>query len=125
MISRLEREKTEDKPWVILDQEKEIFEIGGRSLPENSSEFYTPIKEWLIEYAKSPNNSTRFVCKLDYFNSASARRLLEVFLIMKNIHNSNNEVKITWYCEKDDMLLKKKGEEMLSLVEIPFEILNY
>ena len=125
MLERLELEKTEDKPWVILDREQNVFEIGGRSLPENSDEFYAPVKEWLLKYSSAPNDTTPFVCRFDYFNSSSARRIIEIFLLLKKIQESEKEVKISWFCEKDDLMLKKRGNEMLSALDIPYEILEF
>ena len=40
---------TDDTPNVILDANNEIFEISGRSLPEDVSAFYEPILSWLDE----------------------------------------------------------------------------
>ncbi len=125
MPERFKNSKTEDQPSIIFDQEKNIFEIEGRSLPENSEEFYAPVKDWIIEYAKNPNCDTHLICKLDYFNSSSARRLIEIFILLKEISNETCKVKVTWYCEKDDLMLKKKGAEMLSIIDIPFEIIDY
>ena len=34
---------TDDTPTVILDAENDIFEISGRSLPEDVTAFYDPI----------------------------------------------------------------------------------
>ena len=36
-----------------------IMEIKGRSIPENSIEFYKPLVDWLDEYAKSPKELPR------------------------------------------------------------------
>jgi len=125
MPDRFEHPETEDRPWVVLDKEKNTFEIGGRSLPENSEDFYFPIKQWLIDYAVLPNKLTHFNFKLDYFNSASARKLIEILMLLKKIDQGDNDVKITWYTEKDDLILKKKGQEILSLIELPFEMKEF
>ena len=45
-------EGTEDTPKIILDKTNKIFEISGRSLPEDSAEFYQPVLDWLGEYAQ-------------------------------------------------------------------------
>jgi len=124
MQSRFEIEKAEDTPWVILDKEKNEFEIGGRSLPENSDEFYTPVKQWLKDYANEPNPLTQFNCKLEYFNSSSARRLIEIFILLKDISSKQHAVKVNWFCENEDFLLKKKAHEMLSLIDLPHEIIS-
>ena len=36
---------TDETPAVVLNIEKGIFEISGRSLPEDSPEFYNPLPE--------------------------------------------------------------------------------
>jgi hypothetical protein len=46
-------EGTEDTPKIILDSKNGIFEISGRSLPEDTAEFYQPVLEWLDKYAES------------------------------------------------------------------------
>ena len=66
-------EGTEDTPKIILDKTNKIFEISGRSLPEDSAEFYQPVLEWLAEYAKDPLPETTFDFKLEYFNTASSK----------------------------------------------------
>ena len=37
---------TDDTPSVTLDVANEIFEISGRSLPEDVAVFYEPILDW-------------------------------------------------------------------------------
>ena len=41
---------TEEVPTIVLDAEDGIFEIVGRSFPENVERLYMPILEWLKEY---------------------------------------------------------------------------
>ena len=65
---------TDDTPNVTLDAENDIFEISGRSLPEDVTAFYDPILNWLDEYAASPNEKTVFTFKLVYFNTARDRK---------------------------------------------------
>ena len=46
---------TDDTPTVILDKENGIFEISGRSLPEDVTTFYEPILSWLDDYQEEAN----------------------------------------------------------------------
>ena len=41
---------TDDTPAIILDKENGIFEISGRSLPEDVTTFFEPVLNWLDEY---------------------------------------------------------------------------
>src|SRR5687767_955381 len=74
----LNLEGTEDTPKIILDKKNGIMEISGRSLPEDSTEFYKPVLDWIENYANDPNSSTVFVFKLEYFNTASSKLILDL-----------------------------------------------
>ena len=57
---------------------------------------------------------------LDYFNSSSGRYLLEMFAKLQK--SANVRFEITWIAEKDDELMIEKGEELKSLVNLPFHL---
>ncbi len=115
-------EASEDTPQVILDRQNNEFMIKGRSLPEDAPKFYTPILEWLQEYVKDPNSETIFKMELDYYNSASVKELIRLLLTLEDIKKTSNSVKIIWYHKKKDKLMKSRGKEIKSLVDLPFEI---
>ncbi|HTH56512.1 MAG TPA: DUF1987 domain-containing protein [Cyclobacteriaceae bacterium] len=109
--------KTDDTPDILLDKSTGKFEISGRSLPEDSVEFYTPIFQWLEMYAKDPNPVTEFVFKLDYLNTASSKMIQDVLSALEKIKG----VKVVWYFYEDDEDMEEMGQELSELVEIPFE----
>lgn len=114
-------EGSEDTPKIILDKGNGIFEISGRSLPEDSAEFYQPILDWIEEYGKSPNPKTNFVFKLEYFNTASSKLILDILNKLEEISG----MAITWYFHEDDEDMEEAGEEFSELVDIPFEFKTY
>lgn len=114
-------EGTEDTPKILLDKANGIFEISGRSLPEDSAEFYQPILDWLDEYIKSPNSETKFIFKLEYFNTASSKLILDVLSKLENLEN----ITVLWYFHEDDEDMEEAGEEFSELVEVPFEFNTY
>lgn len=114
-------ESTEDTPKIILDRNNGIFEISGRSLPEDAAEFYEPILEWLGEYGSNPNPETVFIFKLEYFNTASSKLILDILSKIENIPNTT----IMWYFHEDDEDMEEAGTEFSDLVEIPFEFKPY
>lgn len=117
----LNLEGTEDTPKIILDKKNGIFEISGRSLPEDSAEFYKPVLEWIGNYAGDPNPATEFTFKLEYFNTASSKLILDVLSALEDIKG----MKIAWYFHEDDEDMEEAGEEFSELVEIPFEFKTY
>jgi hypothetical protein len=90
-------------------------------LPEDSAEFYRPVLEWINTYAQEANSSTEFVFKLEYFNTASSKLILDVLSALEDIKS----MKILWYFHEDDEDMEEAGQEFSELVEIPFEFKTY
>lgn len=109
--------KTDETPEIIFDKSKGTFEISGRSLPEDSVEFYSPVFEWLKLYAKDPNPTTEFIFKLDYVNTASSKMVQDILAILEKIRG----VKVVWYFHDEDEDMEEMGQELAEIVEIPFE----
>jgi hypothetical protein len=114
-------EGAEDTPKIILDKNNGIFEIAGRSLPEDSVEFYTPIIEWIREYARHPNPTTEFVFSLEYFNTASSKLILDVINALSLVEGTS----IHWHYQENDEDMREAGEEYKDLVELPFVLKSY
>ncbi len=112
-------------PKVVLDPASNTFEISGRSLPEDVSAFYSPIIEWINNYAQSPNKKTVFEFKLTYYNTASSKLLLNIMSKLEDIVADDNEVLIKWYYPEDDEDLEEAGEEYADIVDVPFESIPY
>jgi hypothetical protein len=116
---------TDDTPSVTLDAQNEIFEISGRSLPEDVAAFYEPILDWLDRYAEEPNDKTVFNFKLVYFNTASSKLILDILLKLEEMHEDDKEILIRWHFPEDDEDMEEAGEEYADIVEVPFEQVSY
>jgi hypothetical protein len=116
---------TDDTPNVILDADNNIIEFSGRSLPEDVATFYAPILEWIDEYAKSPNEKTEVIIKLEYFNTASSKMILDILLKFEEIHNEGHEVVVSWYYMEDDEDMEEAADEYADIVDIPFQKFSY
>jgi len=81
-------EGTSKTPSVKFDSNDGIFEIKGRSIPENSVEFYKPIVDWLEAYKESPLQKTMVNIRLEYFNTSSSKCILDVFKKLEVIHKA-------------------------------------
>ncbi len=125
MIKSIKIEGQEDTPKIIFDPENDIFEVSGRSLPEDATLFYEPILEWLKEYAKTPIEKTEMHVKLNYFNTASSKLLLDLLMILEEMEEDNKECLIKWFYEEEDEDMEEAGEEYSELVEVPFELIAY
>ena len=112
---------TDDTPTVTLDAGNNVFEISGRSPPEDVAAFYNPIIDWMEKYNQSPLAKTVFNFKLVYFNTASSKMLLDILMKLEELHNAGKEVVVKWHFAEDDEDMKEAGEEYADIVDVPFE----
>lgn len=115
---------TPKTPTVLFDAESGKLEIKGRSIPENSIEFYKPLVDWLEQYHSSPSKMTEVNVQLEYFNTSSSKCILDVFKKLEAIYKSGNEVVINWHYEEDDEDMLEAGEDYQSIIRIPFKMLE-
>ena len=66
-------------PEVKMDAQAGQLMIGGRSIPENSVEFYAKVLSWLDEYSSTQSGATVMDVKLEYFNTSSSKCILDIF----------------------------------------------
>ena len=125
MLQPIIKEKTKNSPEIVLDVENKAFKIGGRSIVEDPGEFYAPIYKWLEEYVKSPLPETNFVFDLEYFNSSSARQIMEIIMLLEKIPGTSNKVKVSWLYEEGDEMSKERGDEIKLVSKLDFEITEY
>jgi len=117
-------EGTPKTPTITLNPESGIIEIKGRSIPENSIEFYKPIVDWLEDYAKKPNEKTVVNIQLEYFNTSSSKCILDVFKKLENLEKDKNDVVVNWYYEEDDEDMLEAGEDYESIIKVPFKMIE-
>ncbi len=117
-------EGTPKTPTVNFNSDTGVIEIKGRSIPENSIEFYRPLVEWLEEYGKTPSKLTTVNIQLEYFNTSSSKCILDVFKKLEAIKKAKNDVIINWYYEEDDEDMLEAGEDYESIIRIPFKMIE-
>ncbi len=114
---------------VILDPDNERYEISGESRPEDVSDFFMPILNWLDEFGvdldekegRDKAGQMEFNFNIDYFNSTSATFILDIVKKIGKIRSTGNDIMVKWHYEEDDEDMLEVGKEMSRLVKFPFE----
>jgi len=108
-------------PLVKFNAQDGKLEFRGRSIPENSIEFYTPIFDWIDKYSIQPKGETNVNIQLEYFNTSSSKCLLDIFKKLQSLHTSNkSKVTVTWFYEEDDEDMLEAGEDYQAIIKVPF-----
>lgn len=121
-MENLKIEGTKQSPYVDFNATTGKLELSGRSIPENSFEFYNPLLEWLMEYAKSPKEETVLKVYLEYFNTSSSKYILEVLKKLKDVNKiGGGIVKVDWCYDEDDEEMMETGEDYEDVTGLEFE----
>ena len=117
----LKHEGSAKTPVVEFNPNGELL-LKGRSIPENSIEFYKPLIEWLESYSESPNSTTVLSVQLEYFNTSSSKCILDVFKKLESV--SGSEITVKWHYEEDDEDMLEAGEDYEAIIDLPFEMIE-
>lgn len=112
--------KTAETPSINFDYESGIMQITGRSIPSSSDDFWNPILDWFDSYLNSPNDSTKFIIQLDYFNISSSKKVLQLLYKLNELNENGKEARVEWNFRKGDDDMYEVGQDYAYMVKVPF-----
>lgn len=125
IMELLRQEGSLTTPSVLLDPENGVIELKGKSIPENSFEFYQPLYDWLQDYSKNPKKVTKVFLSMEYFNTSSSKEFMKFFKKLEELHDSgNSKIDVQWFYESDDEEMMEMGESLKREINIPIEIVS-
>lgn len=117
-MDTLKIEKRTDSPMVLADGESGYFELNGKSLPEDAIEFYKPLEKYAQEYVKSPKQKTTINLKLEYLNTSSSKKLLDIIGLFEALPPQGYEVELNWYHRDEDQDMIDEGIEFAHMTSL-------
>lgn len=115
---------TPKTPLINLKAEEGHLLIEGRSIPENSVDFFEPVYAWIDDYSVNPQKVTIMDVKLEYFNTSSSKCILKVLKKLENLQiEKHSEVTINWFFEEDDEDMLEAGQDFDIIISIPFKMI--
>lgn len=118
-MSAIQLEGTAKTPQVAFSDSPLSMEISGRSIPENSIAFYTPLLAWVDENLKG-TGSLEVSIRLEYFNTSSSKCLMD---LLKRIEQSPVNATVLWYYEEEDEDMLEAGEDYDAIIDMPFRLI--
>lgn len=123
-MDNIEINGTSKTPDVLFDANTGKLDISGRSIPENSYQFYEPLLTWLDNYANEPKNNTLLTFKLDYFNTSSSMYILGILKKLEKLYLAGNKAEVKWYYDADDEDMLQTGEDLKQIVKLPIDMVE-
>lgn len=118
-MSDFRLEGTSKTPAVEFTLEPMCMTISGRSIPENSIEFFQPLLEWVETHCKSPGKTMDVNIRLEYFNTSSSKCLMD---LLRRVEASAVQATVNWYYEAEDEDMLEAGEDYDAIIELPFRL---
>ncbi|WP_185957404.1 DUF1987 domain-containing protein [Saccharicrinis carchari] len=124
-------DSTANSPKILFDPDTSSFEISGESRPENASVFYKPVMDWIkeletffTEQDMPVNSPFIFKFRFEYFNSTSAKFILDFCKKLGRLHSLGHPIVVHWHYEEDDEDMLEVGQEMSRMSKFPFELVR-
>lgn len=117
--------KTTETPSVRMDVDGEFIELEGNSYPENAFEFYQQIFDWIDAYFSSGADRLRASFRLNYFNTSSAKCMLNFMTLLQKYHGADKSIAIEWHYEVEDDDMLEIGKAFSVDFTMPFAIVSY
>jgi hypothetical protein len=113
---------TPSTPAVDLDATSGMLRLSGESYPENSFDFYRPIKAWLSRFVADATTPISVELRLAYLNTGSTKCILDVLDMLEDAHRAGRKVAVHWYYERGNERALEAAEELKEEVTLPFHI---
>jgi len=111
-MEKLVIEETKYTPKIELDPNGTIS-LTGKSYPENTFEFYTPMMEWVKEYFENnPAEVTTVNMEITYFNSSSSKLFFDFFDLLEE-NSEDHTIKINWIYDEENESAEEAGEDFI------------
>ncbi len=115
-------EQQEDTPQVLVDFDNGLVEFKGKSLPEDSTEFFRPVEKAIREYLSQPQPTTKVSLQFDYLNSSSQKRMLEIVSLFEQLEQNGKLLEISWLYPDDDEDILDEGKEFARMLGLDIDI---
>ncbi len=117
-------EATERTPKVEFNNATNELVLEGICIPELTHDFFKPIIAFVHE--AGDNNATKqftLTVKLHFFNTGSARYILELMKNIQKLKEKGIDVKYKWYYSEDDEDIEEAGRSYAFILDETFEMI--
>jgi len=122
-MDKLRIEKSIKTPMVEFNSNGEL-KIEGRSIPENTVEFYTIPLNWLKTFANNRPSDINLHITLDFFNTSSSKLLLDIFKLLEQMQKQRTIVNVYWHYSEDNENMQEAGEDYKGILKLPFHLVK-
>lgn len=121
----LKIEATEKTPKVEYNSASTELLMEGICIPEQTHDFFKPILSFIDTLAVTPPKSFTLNVNLHFFNTGSARYILEVMKNARKLKEAGVDVKYKWHFNEEDEDIEEAGRSYSFILNEPFEMVPF
>ena len=114
LSSGIDLSATDRSPAVRFDPAAGTLTLAGESYPEDAAAFFGPILHALRAFLQTEGPSVTVDIALVYFNSSSAKALMNIFQMLEEAATAGRAVRVNWHFAPDDETMEEFGEDFAS-----------
>jgi len=121
----LKIEATEKTPKVEYNSVKAELVMEGICIPEQTHDFFKPILNFINSLESVPPKDFTLNVNLHFFNTGSARYILEVMKNARKLKDKGVDVKYKWFYNEEDEDIEEAGRSYSFILNEPFEMIPF
>ncbi len=116
----------ERSPEVDFRFQENRLALRGEAYPEDAAAFFGPLLKLLTDYCETIRGQELLVeFQLDYFNTSSAKALMNMIQILEKAVRLGTRVNLRWCFQKDDDVMREFGEDFsMELEHVHFQLVE-
>lgn len=122
-VDELKILQTKCTPKINLNPDG-MIKIRGRLMVDDVTEFSKQIEEWIDKYICNPADLTCVDFYMDYLPTSTLRFYISILSKITSIQLQNKKYIINWYYDEGDEDILEKGENISSILNIPFNFIE-
>lgn len=115
---------TKDTPAVKFYPARGYLEIKGRSTSDDSAKFYRPLIDSIEKYMFKPVSPTMIHIHFDYFNTSSAKCMIEMLKKLESLPKKGHKVEVNWYYKQTEPTMYQAGMDYKSILNLDFKMVK-
>lgn len=114
---------TRETPYVQLNERLRAVLIRGVSTSDNVPDFYARIYQWARNCMEQYGEITLMLA-FDEVCLNTIVMLMDLFHEMEKLSKTGGEVEVNWFSRRNDIAMRRVGEEYAHQFEIPFHTIS-
>lgn len=100
--------------------------LKGEAYPEDAAAFFGPLLKQLSAHCEGIRGQDLHAeIQLEYFNTSSAKALMNMIQILENTARGGSRVTLHWCFQKDDEVMREFGEDFSTeLQHVQFQLVE-